>query len=327
MKIRLIELFAGVGSQAMAMRDIGADYETYRVVEIDKYAIASYNAIHNTDFVPIDITKITADDLGIVDTDRYEYVMTYSFPCTDLSICGLQRGMSKDSGTRSSLIWEVERLLNECGDTLPQYLIMENVCQVHSKNNMQQFQQWISFLQSKGYTSYYADLSAIDYGIPQTRKRCYMVSKLSDNFRYDFPKPISLDTTIRDYLETDIDDKYYVNNAKTEKLINTIIAENKLAKGGFLGNFYGKSCGFDGSVYSIDSCVGTITASNTKYILTDDMRIRKLTPCETWKLMGFSEEDFKKARVCNSDTQLYKQAGNSIVKQVLKAIFNQLLVS
>lgn len=79
--IRLIELFAGVGSQAMALRNIGADFETYRVVEFDKYAIKSYNAIHGTNFPVMDIRDVRGGDLGIEETDKYEYLMTYSFPC------------------------------------------------------------------------------------------------------------------------------------------------------------------------------------------------------------------------------------------------------
>ena len=93
--IRLIELFAGIGSQAMALRDIGADFEHYRVVEFDKYAIKSYNAIHGTNFEPMDIRDINGEDLGIVDTDAHTYILTYSFPCQDLSLCGKQQGMPK----------------------------------------------------------------------------------------------------------------------------------------------------------------------------------------------------------------------------------------
>ena len=139
--IRLIELFAGVGSQAMSLRDLGANFEHYRVVEFDKYAIASYNAIHGTDFHTMDITQIKGADLGIVDTDKYCYIMTYSFPCQDLSVAGKQKGMTKGSGTRSGLLWEVERLLNEVYN-LPQVLLMENVPQVHGKKNMDDFQIW-----------------------------------------------------------------------------------------------------------------------------------------------------------------------------------------
>lgn len=78
--IRLIELFAGIGSQAKALKNIGADFEHYKVVEFDKYAIKSYNAIHGTNFETMDITNIKGGDLGIMDTDKYDYVLTYSFP-------------------------------------------------------------------------------------------------------------------------------------------------------------------------------------------------------------------------------------------------------
>lgn len=171
--IRLIELFAGIGSQAMALRDLGADFEHYRVVEFDKYAIASYNAIHETNFPTTDITRISGTDLGITDIDKYCYIMTYSFPCQDLSVAGKQKGMTKGSGTRSGLLWEVERLMNEV-ENLPQVLLMENVPQVHSQANMPDFQKWIDFLSGKGYANYWQDLNAKDYGVAQNRNRCFM---------------------------------------------------------------------------------------------------------------------------------------------------------
>lgn len=114
--IRLIELFGGIGSQAMALRDIGADFEHYRLVEFDKYACASYNAIHGTSFEPTDIRNVHGGDLGIVDKNDWCYLLTYSFPCQSLSMAGKMEGMSKadwESGksTRSGLLWEVERIL------------------------------------------------------------------------------------------------------------------------------------------------------------------------------------------------------------------------
>ena len=225
--IRLIELFAGVGSQAMALRDLGADFKHYRVVEFDKYAIASYNAIHGTDFPTMDITQISGDDLGIVDTDKYCYIMTYSFPCQDLSVAGKQKGMQKGSGTRSGLLWEVERLLNEV-ENLPQVLLMENVPQVHSKANMPDFQKWIDFLESKGYSNYWQDLNAKNYGVAQNRNRCFMVSILGD-YTYDFPNTIPLKKTMKDYLEDEVDEKYYINNEKAQKLIQKLIDNGTLA--------------------------------------------------------------------------------------------------
>ena len=225
--IRLIELFAGVGSQAMALKRLGANFEHYRVVEFEKYAIKSYNAIHGTDFEPMDITKIIGSDLGISDTDKYCYIMTYSFPCQDLSVAGKQKGMTKGSGTRSGLLWEVERLLNEV-DNLPQVLLMENVPQVHGKKNMEDFQRWIDFLESKGYSNYWQDLNAKNYGVAQNRNRCFMVSILGD-YSFKFPEPIELKKVMKDYLEDEVDEKYYINNEKAQKLIQKLIDNGTLA--------------------------------------------------------------------------------------------------
>lgn len=147
----------------MALKRIGAKFEHHRVVEFDKYAIASYNAVHGTDFPTMDITKVHAEDLNICDTETFTYLLTYSFPCTDLSVAGKQAGMSKGSGTRSGLLWEVERILTEIRDSngeLPQILFMENVPQVHSQDNMPDFRKWLDFLESLGYTNYYQDLNA-----------------------------------------------------------------------------------------------------------------------------------------------------------------------
>lgn len=228
--IRLIELFAGYGSQAMALKRIGADFEHYRVVEFDKYAVASYNAVHGTTFPPLDITNIHAEDLNICDTERYCYLMTYSFPCTDLSPAGRRAGMKKGSGTRSGLLWEVERILREIkesGGELPQILFMENVPQVHADANRADFQSWIDFLTSLGYVSYWQDLNAKDYGVAQKRNRCFMFS-FQGEFNYKFPPPEPLTKKLKDYLEADVDEKYYINNEKAERLIKQLIDNGTL---------------------------------------------------------------------------------------------------
>ena len=223
--IRLIELFAGYGSQAMALERIGAEFEHYRIVEFDKYAVASYNAIHGTNFSTMDITKVHALDLAIEDTDHFTYLLTYSFPCTDLSVAGKQMGMSKGSGTRSGLLWEVERILTEIRDSngeLPQILFMENVPQVHGKKNIEDFKKWIDFLEGLGYTNYWQDLNAKNYGVAQNRKRCFMFSFLGE-YNYHFPQPIPLKKKLKDYLEDNVDEKYYINNEKAGKLIKQLI--------------------------------------------------------------------------------------------------------
>ena len=220
--IRLIELFAGIGAQAAALERLGANFEHYRVCEFDKYAIASYNAIHGTNFETSDIREIHASDLGIVNRESFTYLLTYSFPCTDLSVAGRMAGMSKESGTRSGLLWEVERLLEECGADLPQILVMENVPQVHGTKNREDFDRWCEFLNGKGYTNAWQDMNAKNFGVAQSRNRCFMVSWLG-NYIYDFPKPIPLKKRMKDYLEDSVDDKYYIRNEKAKKLIQKLI--------------------------------------------------------------------------------------------------------
>lgn len=223
--IRLIELFADYGSQAMALKRAGAKFEHYRVVEFDKYAIKSYNAVHGTDFPAIDITTVHAADLGIVDTSDYCYMMTYSFPCTDLSVAGLQKGMKKGSGTRSGLLWEVERLLKEMNE-LPQILFMENVTQVHNQQNIEDFKSWLNFLESLGYSNYWKDLNAKDFGVPQNRERCFMISLLG-NYVYHFPEPIrGRRTKLKDLLDHNVDERFYLKSEKAEKLIRQLIVAN-----------------------------------------------------------------------------------------------------
>ena len=125
--------------------------------------------------------------------------------------------MTKGSGTRSGLLWEVERLLNET-ENLPQVLLMENVPQVHGTKNIDDFNLWIDFLKSKGYSNFWQDLNAKDYGVAQNRKRCFMVSILGNEV-YEFPKSVKLNKCIKDYLEDEVDEKYYIKSEKAYKLI------------------------------------------------------------------------------------------------------------
>jgi len=223
-KIRLIELFAGYGSQAMALRRLGADFEHYRVVEWDKYAMASYNAVHGTNFETTDISNIKGVDLGIVDRSRFTYLLTYSFPCTDISVAGRMAGMAEDSNTRSSLLWQVKRILEELNETdsLPQILLMENVPAIRQDKNIKHFQKWTAFLDSIGYSSYSADLNAADYGVAQHRERTLLVSILGDYY-YSFPSPIELDTCMEDYFEDLTDEMALQQVVKSEKALSLLV--------------------------------------------------------------------------------------------------------
>lgn len=169
-------------------------------------------ATHNL----VDITKVHSSDLEIRDTDKFDYVMTYSFPCQDLSLAGKRAGMVKGSGTRSGLLWEVERILSEC-KVRPQVLLMENVPQVHS--DVASFNAWLNRLEELGYKNYVSDLVATDYGIPQVRDRCYMVSILGD-YSYLFPQPQPLKLRLKDMLEKSVDSKYLLSRKAIEYILS-----------------------------------------------------------------------------------------------------------
>ena len=382
-KIKVIELFAGVGSQAMALRNIGINYEVVGISEIDKFAIKSYEAIHGKVKNFGDITKI--DKLPYCD------LLTYSFPCQDLSVAGQQKGISKD--TRSGLLLEVERLLLKAKEngTLPKYLLLENVKNLVGKKFIKDFERWLNFLNYLGYYSNWEVLNAKDYGIPQNRERVFVVSSL-ENMHYKFPKSVELKSKMKDLLEEKVDDKYYLSekllkcfsdmknrngftrgekfNPRKLENCNTAFAittragaratDNYIIQVGNLKNtesFGGNP--HTGRVYSPDGispCLNTmqggglepkilqkahgfnkggikenIVPALTKSswqennFLSDNMRIRKLTPLECWRLMGFRDMDYYAAKsVGISDAQLYKQAGNSIVVTVLEAIFRNL---
>lgn len=182
-------------------------------------------ATHNL----MNIMKVSGKDLEIVDTNKYCYIMTYSFPCQDLSLAGKRQGMAisqAEGGTRSGLLWEVERILNELNSnththssTLPQVLLMENVPEVIGAGNVNHFNKWLEKLETLGYTNHFQVLNAKDYGIPQNRRRVFMVSILGD-YAYDFPIKIKLKYRLKDFLEKKVDEKYYLS----EKMIQYISA-------------------------------------------------------------------------------------------------------
>ena len=193
----------------------------------EKWQRITYNNLRATNNLG-SICNFKGEDLEIVDTDSFTYLLTYSFPCQDLSVAGKMKGMAKGSGTRSGLLWEVERLLNEV-ENLPQVLLMENVPQVIGKKNIDNFHLWQQFLKDKGYSNFVDTLNAKNYGVAQNRNRTFMVSLLGE-WNYNFPKPIPLTKTMKDYLEDEVDEKYYINNEKAQKLIDDLISSGKILR-------------------------------------------------------------------------------------------------
>lgn len=211
--IKVFEAFAGYGSQSMALRRLGIDFEVVGISEIDKYAIQAYMAVHGETMNYGDISKIDWDSVPDFD------FLTYSFPCTDISTAGQQKGLAEGSGTRSSLLWECRKAIVA---KRPKYLLMENVKNLVSKKFTPYLQEWLNFLQGQGYTNYTKVLNAKDFGVPQNRERVFMVSIL-DGESFHFPKPFTLEKRLKDVLEKNVDESFYLS----EKIVNTFLARNE----------------------------------------------------------------------------------------------------
>lgn len=310
-KLKVFEAFAGVGSQRMALRNLGIPHEVVAISEIDKYAIQSYNAIHGETLNLGDISKIDIDDIPNHD------LFTYSFPCQDISITGLQKSLEQGTNTRSSLLWECKRIIET---KKPKYLMLENVDNLISNKHLNYFLQWVSYLEKLGYNNYYKVLNSEHFGVPQCRKRVFMISILQKSNKTNFEMPCGINNNLdfNLYLEKNVDAKYYRKLTRYEKYNDLKYNEKSILK--YIDNKSNPTMKSTGLIYTLTAS-GRNCGSN-QYIVHLG---RVLTPKESWRLMGFTDEDFNKAKFSGiSNTQLYKQAGNSIVVNVLEEIFKVL---
>jgi DNA (cytosine-5)-methyltransferase 1 len=451
--LKVRTLFSGIGSPEKALRDSQIPFELVDFCEVDKYAVKSYCAVHGVDPSKNlgDITKVWGRDLPYAD------LLVWGFPCTDISVAGKQAGIVEGE-TRSGLYYEGLRILRE---TKPKYSIIENVKNLVGKKFKAEFDQMLKDIESLGYNNYWKVLNAKDYGIPQSRERVFIVSIRNDvdNGLFQFPMGFDNGLRLKDFLEDEVEEKYYISQDKVEQLIKNLNGDIDLNKQ-VIGTCHekndlsfatrdrvyssqnlsptlsatmykdapkvcmpcitpdrvekrqnGRRFKEDGEpsftltsqdrhgvliqvgeidikgndsikrVYSeeglcptIPTCQGgnqqpkvavkeatkkgyaeatigdsiniqfpnsetrrgrvgvgvaqTLETSCNQATLTNDYRIRKLTPKECWRLMGFSDEDFQRAVDAGvSNSQLYKQAGNSIVSNVLFYIFKNLLVN
>lgn len=211
--LRLIELFAGIGSQTQALTNIGIAHKVVAISEIDKYAIQSYEAMHGKANNLGDIRKIEE----LPDADLW----TYSFPCQDISVAGKGAGIKE--GTRSGLLFEVERLLRVASEkgTLPKYLLLENVKNLVSKKFNADFDKWLDFLAELGYTNYWKVLNAKDYGIPQNRERVFCVSIRGKHEPFVFPKPKKLTIRLRDMIDETVDERFYLKESTIRSILHS----------------------------------------------------------------------------------------------------------
>ena len=239
-KLRVFTAFSGYDSQCMALDKLGVNYELVGWSEVDKYAIQAHNAVYPqwSDRNYGDISKI--DWSQVPDFDLF----TYSSPCQDFSNAGLQRGGEEGSGTRSSLLWECRKAILA---KKPKYLLMENVAALVSKKFLPLFNKWQAELASYGYSNFAKVLNAKDYGIPQNRERIFLVSILGDE-KYHFPKPLKLELRLKDMLEKEVDEKYYLSNLSIDRL----------------------SRNMGGVIKTVDDCAKTILASLNKITTFDN---------------------------------------------------------
>lgn len=372
--IKLFDAFAGIGALYKAMKNINLDVELIGFSEIDKNAIKSYCAIHGVDenLNFGDITKINPKELPNFD------FMNCSFPCQDISISGKKKGFIDENGkiTRSGLYYYGFNIVKE---KRPKYVLVENVKNLLGKKFMPYFKEILNDFNYIGYNTYWKVLNAKDFGIPQHRERVFIlcIRKDIDDNKFSFPNPIQSNLKVKDFLEDEVDEKYYISDEKKNIIFfergrdytnilkddeniaipvstpnrikrrcegrrfktdgepmftlttqdrHGVLIYNKLKQVGYINtNFQGNR------IYDVNGISSTITSngegigSKTNLYLLDNYKIRKLTPLECWRLMGFKDEDFYKAKNLGlSDNQLYKLAGNSIVVNVLEEILKKI---
>lgn len=397
-KLKVFEAFAGYGSQLMALKRIGITCEVVAVSEIDRQALVAYDAVHSDGThvpeasfdemsnelarcnVGLDVKtgtlKATKNkeelrkvyeahvrsknlgDISAIEPDSIpdHDLFTYSFPCQDISNVGLQRGFSEGEGTRSGLLWECRKVIEV---KRPKYLLMENVKNIVSKKHMPNFAKWCEWLESQGYRNHWKVLNAKDYGIPQNRERCFMVSVM-DGDGFEFPEPMPLERKLRNMLEAYVDPKFYLKGTKDFFIKHSFDMEEKgngfrfvphvgrnanVAKciltraGGRMDDNFMIEIELDQDSFTFSKrnpLVVEFDGTNVKIkegedgrILTnDEISIRKLTHLECFRLMGCTDEDAK-AMIESGvpDGGLFKLAGNSIVVNVLEGIFRNLFLT
>lgn len=338
--VRVLELFAGIGACSQALTNLNISHEIVDAVEIDEYAIRSFNAIHGTNFESQDITQW--------DKNLEVDLLCHGSPCQDFSVAGKQAGGDKGSNTRSSLMYETIRIV---GKLRPKYVIWENVKNLLSKNHRHNFDAYLSAMSSLGYTNYYKVLNARDFGVPQNRERVFTISIRDDlSQTFEFPEPVPLTKCLEDILEDEVEERFYLSDKQLEGVefknpevsfcldanyhkgtnVNQYLKKHRrqIVR---VGGLYDKNGSVHqaGSVYDprgIAATLSTMQGGNQEPIIKKD-RVRRLTPKECWRLMGFPDDAFNRAQAMGtSNSQLYKQAGNSICVAVLEAIFRKLIM-
>lgn len=305
--IKILELFGGVGSPRIALRNIGVPVKAIDYVEIDEKAVRSYNAMF-ADELPYKTQNVVGWDLK-------PDILIHGSPCQDFSIAGHKMGADEGSGTRSSLMWETLRIIEQMGVWKPRLVIWENVKGVLSRKMIHNFNKYLHRMEEMGYTNSFEVLNAMDFGLPQLRERVFTISCLKGS-TFDFDRLRKRKAPhVRNFLQpnSEVEDRYTITAPSMLRAINRTGHKT-----------------FNGSLEVIDDHCKTITTKqcrcpNSGIVDLGDGRYRLLTELECWRLQGYSDEDFQAAAQVNGSTALYAQAGNSIPVTIFESIFEQVI--
>jgi DNA (cytosine-5)-methyltransferase 1 len=313
--IKILELFGGIGAPRKALVKLGYPHKSIDYVEFNEKAVRSYNAMFDNSYSP----------QNVVGYNLKPDILVHGSPCQDFSIAGKQYGGNVSDGTRSSLMFETIRIIENLGAWKPRFVVWENVTNVLSKRMVNAFNYYIEDMNNLGYTNSYSILNAMDFGIPQYRKRIFTISTLGDN-SFNFSnlenkrmKPISM------FLENDVDNRYIVT---APSMLRNIIGSSTYIPP--------EKTKFKGRIEVITEYARVITTAqdrnpNSGVVKLGEDIYRVLTEKECWRLMGFDDADFYNALSANPTNDnslnkvLYHQAGNSMVVDVLEAIFKNIV--
>lgn len=308
--IKILELFGGIGAPRKALIKLGVEHKSIDYVEWNEKAVRTYNAMFDNRYKPE----------SVVGYDLKPDILVHGSPCQDFSVAGKQYGGNVEDGTRSSLMFETIKIIRNMGAWRPETVVWENVTNVLSKKMRTAFDHYLSDMENLGYKNNFKVLDARDFGIPQARKRIFVISRLN-NRSFDFNllehKPMD---DIHNFLENEVNERY------------TIKQPSMLAKIGKDGS----NSNFGGRLIPIEKYSWTITTKqmrcpNSGIVPINDNQFRLLTEKECWRLMGFDDEDYYAAETEHPrrgnflNGTLYHQAGNSIVVDVLEAIFKRVI--
>lgn len=302
--LQILELFGGIGSPRIALRNIGVPVKAIDYVEIDEKAVRSYNAMFAND--------LHYKTQTVVGWNLKPDILIHGSPCQDFSIAGYQKGADPGSETRSSLMWETLNIIEQMGIWKPRIVIWENVKNVLSKHMIHNFNKYLMKMEQLGYTNSFEVLNAMDFGLPQFRERVFTVSCIKGK-TFDFDKmERSKAPHIKEFLQPNsvVDDSYIV---KAPSMVAAIGKKNTVRRASIIDDY----------CYTITERQDR--APNSGVIDLGNGLYRYLTELECWRLQGYTDDDFNAAAQVNTKRTLYKQAGNSIPVPIFESMFKEIL--